>query len=170
MDQIKSFGKQPCIFTLSSLSQPKVHPFNAKFKTFFYGDPCGSIMLTSSNHWTQSPANHMRVFLSHRTQVTPATASNECPFNLYLIAEWHFPCLLLPSVLSENPAGSDRSTASCFTQWCKLDRKHCQCASISFFLSCKSLISIFMTLFCTCDFFTMWNSWLINIRVFSSWL
>ena len=33
-------------------------------------------------------------------------------------------------------------------------QRHCQCASVCFFpLSCKSLFSIFMTLFCTCDFF-----------------
>lgn len=34
-------------------------------------------------------------FIPH--QVSPATAGNECSFNLCLIAEWHFPFLLLPS-------------------------------------------------------------------------
>lgn len=93
------------------LKPPKSPSFYRQCRDF-YGAPSCSVALTSSDHWTLSPGAHQSdksISLPFPAQVSPATASNECSFNLYLIVEWHFPFLLLPSSypshLSGNPAG-----------------------------------------------------------------
>lgn len=105
---------------VNSASAPQAtqkFPFIVNFRT----NHCGSISLTSSNHGTRS----LRPRQSDGSTSFPVEhkfpwqqESNECPFNLHLIAEWHFPfqlfALLYPLVLSGNPAGSESDAVSCF--------------------------------------------------------
>lgn len=92
-------GKTALQIPSQLLKPPKSPSFYWPFQDF-YGDPCGSTMLTSSDHSTLSLWAHQSdksISFPFPAQVSPATASNECPFNLHLIAEWHFPFVLLPS-------------------------------------------------------------------------
>lgn len=105
---------------VNSASAPQAtqkFPFIVNFRT----NHCGSISLTSSNHGTRS----LRPRQSDGSTSFPVEhkfpwqqESNECPFNLHLIAEWHFPfqlfALLYPLVLSGNPASSESDAVSCF--------------------------------------------------------
>lgn len=54
-------------------------------------DPCSSVLLPHQSDKSLA--------LPLSAQVSPATVSNECCFNLRLIAEWHFP-LWAPALLS----------------------------------------------------------------------
>lgn len=72
------------------------------------GDPCSSMFLPHQSDKS--------LLLPLSAPVSPATVSNECCFNLRLIAEWHFP-LWAPSLLSffdlsGNSSVSDWSTLS----------------------------------------------------------
>lgn len=82
---------------INSCSAPETTPKKSKFRTFLWRPLWlhNVDLLQPLN--TEPHQSHKSIFSPHRTQVFPATASNECPFNLYLIAEWHFPCLLSPS-------------------------------------------------------------------------
>lgn len=100
----------------------------------------------------------------------------KCPFNLHLMAEWHFPflydSLLFFSILY-------LTWYLNVSRWCKwvgetnktkkLKQQHCVRASVPF-CRVRVLFLFLWHYFVHVIFFTMWNSWLINIRVFSSWL
>lgn len=106
----------------------------------------------------------MRAF--HSPQVSPATAGNECSFNLRLIAEWHFPFLLLPSSYLPDLSGKiqlarigarrlvlhDNNDVNWTERKRKKERK-IMLSTCFIFCHVRVYFLIFTALFCTCDFF-----------------